>query len=340
MENTETQIAPATTVNPEPTRVGSGQGGVIPQEKQSPLPHSFIKPKTQIEDSKSSMITMQESKAEAFIQSMEQCITDIATYKDLIEKNVNSEISQLSSYRTDTLEKIQSLLTATTELNGKIGNVRNYEEYLRSELEQDTLKRDKTSLELHLIEQENKITKFIQDMTTSTSNSIAKLSGEVTNANIAVKNVVAKLDVKITELKSVETVITESLQSFEKAVTDKVELIAPQQKELLNSLESKVEKLTSDTSQSFVDGSTNQFSKLKQQAEKMIDDYTKQCQKNLDTIKTESIEFLKSCQKQNNEIIKKIPYRDSGKYKLKDWILYAVCVCTLFFSVLLNFFRA
>ncbi len=319
----------------EPTRVGSAQIAVNNQDVQR-LENSLIK-KRQPEDSKSTMITIQESKAESFLQTMEQCLSDLAAYKELIENNVNTELNQLTNFRSETLKSITDLSTQTRELNAKIGNVKNYEEYIRSELEQDTLKRDKTSLELHLIEQENKITDFIKTMTTSTSSSIAKIAGEITNVTLTVNTVISKLDTKITELKSVETVITESLKSFEQQVTEKIDKLNPVQQESLKKLTDEVENLTDKTSQSFIDGSVQQYSDLKTKAQKMIDDYTKQCQKNLDTIKTESIEFLRSCQKQNNEILKKIPYKDSGKYKIKDWILYGICIFSLLFSTFMNF---
>ncbi len=342
MESTETQITSTSLQNQqqtfqraEPTRVGSIQGADNSQDRRI-ISDSFIKQR-QTEDSKSTMITIQESKAESFLQTMEQCLTDLADYKELIEKNVNTELNKLTNFRSETLQSINELSTQTKELNSKIGNVKNYEDYIRSELEQDTLKKDKTSLQLHLIEQEKKITDFIENMTTSTSNAIAKLSGEVTNVNLAVNTVVSKLDTKITELKSVETIITESLKSFEQQVTNKIDTLNPLQKESLKQLTESVENLTTETSQTFIDGSAQQFSDLKTKAQKMIDDYTKQCQKNLDTIKEESIDFLKSCQKHNTEILKKIPYKDSGKYKIKDWILYGICIFTLLFSTFMNF---
>ena len=56
----------------------------------------------------------------------------------------------------------------------------------------------------------------------------------------------------------------------------------------------------------------------------MLKSYTEKCQQHLDTVKKQSIDFLKQCEVENKKLIEKVPAVANSKLSKKDVIIYVL----------------
>ena len=99
-----------------------------------------------------------------------------------------------------------------------------------------------------------------------------------------IKSEIASFDSRIDELKKIDDTITKCIEKYRKDMTD---------------------------------SSTREFQILKGESENIL----KEAKIKIEALTKEVIDFLKSCQKQNQELIKKIP-NQSNKVCLKDVLIY------------------
>ena len=76
---------------------------------------------------------------------------------------------------------------------------------------------------------------------------------------------------------------------------------------LITTYNDNCEKQTDETCEHILSSANNQFDFLSAKTTELLKNYTARCQNHLETLKTNSIAFLKECDRQNKELIKNIP---------------------------------
>ena len=82
--------------------------------------------------------------------------------------------------------------------------------------------------------------------------------------------------------------------------------------------------------------SENEYKALKLQCEKMLQTFTENAQKTLETVKKTSIDFITQCEKENKSLIGKVPVV-KGKLTAENWIVI-VFGCIGIASLIINLF--
>lgn len=127
-----------------------------------------------------------------------------------------------------------------------------------------------------------------------------KINSFVTNLDEYMKDKISEIENSISSLLTVEDAIDQSIARFNKVASS---------------------------------NATNEYSVLKSQAEGLLKSFTKQCHKDLEVIKEKSLDFLKECEKENKDIISRIPKVNNNKYSMKDYLLFGICAVTILFQV-------
>lgn len=241
------------------------------------------------------MVTIDRTKAEKFLLVLEESIGDIEEQKALVDKLIEGKQQELQKFQTETIEKFNTLIQATSELSEKIQATESYEDYLAEKLENASLSKSVTLLEQQLQKEKAEVTQFIYK----------------TESFITLK--IGEIEETVKELKNVDEIIEQKLKSFTE------ELKAESYKKL-EEAELKIEQ----ASESFVNGSANQYKSLKADCNEMIKAYTEKCQQHLETVKKQSLDFLKQCTIQNQKLIEKVPAVADKKLSVKDIIIYVL----------------
>ena len=61
----------------------------------------------------------------------------------------------------------------------------------------------------------------------------------------------------------------------------------------------------------------------------MIKAYTEKCQAHLETIKKQSIDFLKQCAAENKKLVESVPSVKNRKLSVKDMIIYSLSIMAI-----------
>ena len=182
----------------------------------------------------------------------------------------------------------------------KLDTAESYENYLEERVKNANLSAEVAALEKQLQKEKMEVSIFIQTMTRS------------------MDSCTTEIHAKITELKSADEIIKDSIKEF-KDETEKAST------SYLNEAEKKI----AEVSTTLLANSKNEYEILKTQSSDMIKAYTEKCQAHLETIKKQSIDFLKQCAAENKKLIETVPGVKSKKLSVKDMIIYGMSVVSI-----------
>lgn len=256
------------------------------------------------------MITIPQAEAEKYLIALAETLDDVQDLKEVANSLITSKNSELEHFRDDTITKFNALIESTTELKEKLDTAESYENYLEERVKNANLSAEVAALEKQLQKEKMEVSIFIQTMTRTMDTCIAEIHA------------------KITELKSADEIIKDSIKEF-KDETEKAST------SYLNEAEKKI----AEVSTTLLANSKNEYEILKAQSSDMIKAYTEKCQAHLETIKKQSIDFLKQCAAENKKLIESVPGVKSKKLSVKDMIIYGMSVIAIASMVVQMFGR-
>lgn len=243
------------------------------------------------------MVTIPQAESEKFLIALAETLDDVQDLKEVANSLITSKNSELEHFRDDTITKFNALIESTTELKEKLDTAESYENYLEERVKNANLSAEVAALEKQLQKEKMEVLIFIQTMTRT------------------MDTCTAEIHAKITELKSADEIIKDSIKEF-KDETEKAST------SYLNEAEKKI----AEVSTTLLANSKNEYEILKAQSSDMIKAYTEKCQAHLETIKKQSIDFLKQCAAENKKLIESVPGVKSKKLSVKDMIIYGMSV--------------
>lgn len=257
-------------------------------QKQNNIPET-------VKENSMNMVTIERTKAENFLIVLEECIGDIEEQKNLIDKLIQSKNEELEGFQSQTISKFNALIEATSGLSEKIAATESYENYLAEQVRNANLSKEVAMLEQQLQKEKAEISKFI----ISTDNFITTRISDIEST--------------VNELKSVNNIIEENIQKFKEELKNESSKAIAQ-----------AENQLTENSDALVKGASNQFKILREDCNTMLKSYTEKCQQHLDTVKKQSIDFLKECEVENKKLIEKVPAVANSKFSKKDVIIYVL----------------
>lgn len=256
------------------------------------------------------MVTIPQAESEKFLIALAETLDDVQDLKEIANSLITSKNIELEHFRDDTITKFNALIESTTDLKKKLDTAESYENYLEERVKNANLSAEVAALEIQLQKEKAEISIFIQMMTKS------------------MDTCTSEIHAKITELKSADEIIKNSIKEFkdetEKASTN-----------YMNEAEKKI----AEVSTTLLANSKNEYEILKTQSSDMIKAYTEKCQAHLETIKKQSIDFLKQCAAENKKLIESVPGVKSKKLSVKDMIIYGMSVASIASMVVQIFVR-
>lgn len=256
------------------------------------------------------MVTIPQAESEKFLIALAETLDDVQDLKEIANSLITSKNIELEHFRDDTITKFNALIESTTDLKKKLDTAESYENYLEERVKNANLSAEVAALEIQLQKEKAEISIFIQMMTKS------------------MDTCTSEIHAKITELKSADEIIKNSIKEFkdetEKASTN-----------YMNEAEKKIAEIST----TLLANSKNEYEILKTQSSDMIKAYTEKCQAHLETIKKQSIDFLKQCAAENKKLIESVPGVKSKKLSVKDMIIYGMSVAAIASMVVQIFVR-
>ncbi len=263
------------------------------EKKISPQPMTqAASPKA---ETSGSMLTINKAEAENFLLAMQECVGDIEEQKVLVEKLIENKHDELEHFQSDTIKKFNMLIEATTELSEKIKATESYEKYLEERCKNANLSQDVALLEQQLQKEKAEVSIFIRDIT----NIVTMKLGEIENV--------------VGALKSADSIIEEKIKQFKEEM-DKSS----------GAYEKKANDTLDETSNHIQTVAESQFAGLKADCNELLKSYTQKCREHLDTVKKQSLDFLKQCEVENKKLIEKVPEVANSKISKKDIAIYAM----------------
>ena len=264
-------------------------------------------------ENNANMVTIDRTKAEQFLIAIEECVGDIEEQKSLVDNLIKSKNEELQGFQSETIEKFNAIIQAMTDLAEKIKATESYENFLQEKVENANLSKSVAMLEQQLQKEKAEITSFI----IKTDNFITVKIGEIQTI--------------VNDLKTVDEMVEHSIQKF------KDELQTEAKKYFADA-----DKIMNETSDSFVNGAQTQYNSLKAEcnamikctcnssnSNAMIKSYTEKCQQHLETLKKQSVDFLKQCEAENKKLIEKVPAVANKKFSIKDAIIVVLAVAAI-----------
>lgn len=251
-------------------------------------------------ENNANMVTIDRTKAEQFLIAIEECVGDIEEQKSLVDNLIKSKNEELQGFQSETIEKFNAIIQAMTDLAEKIKATESYENFLQEKVENANLSKSVAMLEQQLQKEKAEITSFI----IKTDNFITVKIGEIQTI--------------VNDLKTVDEMVEHSIQKF------KDELQTEAKKYFADA-----DKIMNETSDSFVNGAQTQYNSLKAECNAMIKSYTEKCQQHLETLKKQSVDFLKQCEAENKKLIEKVPAVANKKFSIKDAIIVVLAVAAI-----------
>ncbi len=138
------------------------------------------------------------------------------------------------------------------------------------------------------------------------------------------------------ELNEERASITKTIDEINKTVKDTMLTLNDKCRELKSAdilIEESIMKFRGDS----LSASENEYKALKLQCEKMLQIFTENSQKTLETVKKTSIDFITQCEKENKSLIGKVPVV-KGKLTAENWIVIVfgcIGIATLILNLIL-----
>lgn len=274
------------------------------------LIQNFSNPKTELQQDKNhpqaaerlepKMITIPQAESEKFLIGLTNILDDVQDLKEVATSLISSRNTELEHFRDDTITKFNALIQSTADLKEKLDTAESYENYLEERVKNANLSAEVAALEKQLQKEKAEVSIFIQSMTSS------------------MDNCTSEIHAKITELKAADEIIRDSIREF-KEETEKIS------EGCMNEAEKKI----AEVSTTLLANSKNEYEILKTQSSDMIKAYTEKCQAHLETIKRQSIDFLKQCAAENKKLVESVPGVKNRKLSVKDMIIYSLSIMAI-----------
>ena len=198
---------------------------------------------------------------------------------------------QMSLSNEVLLKNIDSLNTFYAGFSAKTDEVINhlnkevlYTRSLESQIAQKKSEFESLELKKALEDDRAKFSLSLDQMEKDLKEGLQRIDNFTNQSFETIKSEIASFDSRIDELKKIDDTITKCIEKYRKDMTD---------------------------------SSIREFQILKGESENLL----KESKIKIEALTKEVIDFLKSCQKQNQELIKKIP-KQSNKVCLKDVLIY------------------
>ena len=137
------------------------------------------------------------------------------------------------------------------------------------------------------------------------------------------------------ELNEERASLTKTIDEINKVIKENLLIVSDKCRELKSAdtlIEESIMKFRGDA----VAASENEYKALKMQCERMLQTFTENAQKTLETLKKTSIDFITQCEKENKSLIGKVPVI-KGKLTAENWLVI-IFGCIGIASLLLNLF--
>lgn len=241
------------------------------------------------------MVTIDRTKAENFLIALAECLENVQTQKEMVDKLVEVQQGGLENFKKDTITKFNAIIEATTDLKDKIVVAGNYQDYLAEQVKNANLQKDVVMLQQQLDKEKAEISQFL-----------IKVDSFLTLR-------IGVLETKVNELRNADEIIENNIKKF------KEELKQETAKHVASA-----ENIVEISSNSLVEGAKNQMTGLRAECNEMLKKYTEKCQSHLETVKKQSIDFLKQCENENKKLIEKVPAVANSKISKKDLVIYVM----------------
>lgn len=213
----------------------------------------------------------------------------ILSLLDQICSKLGDEDDNRASYDT-MMQSFNSLKAKTETMIHKLDNEVDYTRSLEEKLKRKSVELDNIQLKKALLEEQGKISLALEDFQKKMDDTL----GSITNS-------FASMDKNISEN-------CEQLQEKAKVITD---------------LRDQIDDIIVDYNKNLYKGANDQYTLLKNDCKTVLED----CNNRVGEIKDNVLTFLKTCNQQNLELIKKIP-EQKRKFCWLDVVVYAMCgVC-------------
>jgi len=241
------------------------------------------------------MVTIDRTKAENFLLAMAECLENVQLQKEMVDKLVEVQQGGLENFKKDTITKFNAIIEATTDLKDKIVVAGNYQDYLAEQVKNANLQKDVVMLQQQLDKEKAEISQFIIKV----------------DSFITLK--VGEIETKVNELKNADEIIENNIKKFKEELKDETAKHV-----------ASAENMVETSSNSLVAGANNQMAGLKADCKELMKKYTEKCQQHLETVKKQSIDFLKQCENENKKLIEKVPAVANSKISMKDIAIYVM----------------
>lgn len=213
----------------------------------------------------------------------------IESMLDFICSKLGDEDDNRASYDT-MIQSFNSLKSKTEAMIHKLEHEVEYSHMLEEKLRRRNVELDNIQLKKALLEEQGRMTLALEDF--------QKKMEETLNS------------------------ITASFASMDKTVTDNCALMV-QKADAINELKSEIDDILMNYNKDLDKAAKDQFLLLQNDCSKSIDE----CNKRVGEIQTDVLSFLRTCNEQNQELIKKIP-EQRRRFSWMDVVVYAMCgVC-------------
>ena len=218
-------------------------------------------------------------------------LSRIESVLDQISAKLGDEDENRAGYE-NMLDFFKSLKASGEEILFKLNHEIEYTRTLEEKLKRKNVEYDNLQLKKALLEEQGKMT-------------------------IALENFQGKIDETLAS-------ITASFNSMDKTTADNCSSMQ-QKADEIRSLKDEIDKLITDYNKDLDKCATDQFKLLKNDCKTVLED----CNERVEEIKSNVLTFLKTCNQQNLELIKKIP-EQKRKFCWLDAVVYAMCgVCII-----------
>lgn len=228
-------------------------------------------------------------------------------------------------------ENYSTIEKAVIELSEELANLSELRDSIEHSFENKTFSDDKFQSEV--VSYFNLITKRFEEFNDKFTREIDyNRELELKIQNNEYKGQIYLLERQLNEERAA---ITKTIDEINKTVKDSLLALSDKCRELRsadNLIEESIGKFRGDA----IAASENEYKTLKLQCEKMLNTFTDNARKTLETVKKTSIDFISQCERENKFLIGKVPVV-KGKLTAENWIVI-VFGCIGLASLLLNLF--
>ena len=228
-------------------------------------------------------------------------------------------------------ENYSTIEKAIIELSEELANLSELRDSIEHSFENKTFSDDKFQSEV--VSYFNLITKRFEEFNEKFSREIDyNRELELKIQNNEYKGQIYLLERQLNEERAA---ITKTIDEINKTVKDSLLALSDKCRELKsadNLIEESIGKFRGDA----IAASENEYKTLKLQCEKMLNTFTDNARKTLETVKKTSIDFISLCERENKFLIGKVPVV-KGKLTAENWIVI-IFGCIGLASLLLNLF--